>query len=103
MVDQPRNDDSHDEDNADDDEPVPEHYGPLFRRAGPRSLRLLTDPTNIVMAAKRPDVRRSKRLASREAFVDAVPVADLVLAQLPAQEHDFVTPERREVEEAFLQ
>ena len=41
-----------------------------------------------------------KGLPSCKALVGAVPVADLLLAELPAQEHDFVPPDRREVEQA---
>jgi hypothetical protein len=44
-----------------------------------------------------------KRLAAGEALIDAVPVADLLLAQLPAEENHFVPTERRKVEEAFLE
>jgi hypothetical protein len=68
-------------------------------RYGPES----TPTTEIIMPAKAGGFPSLEGLTTREAFVGPVPVADLVLAELPAQEHDFVSADSRKVEEAFLE
>src|SRR5437588_9250421 len=44
-----------------------------------------------------------KLLPAGEAFLEAVPVADLVLAELPAEEHLLAVPQRGEVDEAGVE
>src|SRR5207249_9726532 len=45
----------------------------------------------------------SERSAPREPLVDAVPVADLVLAELPAEQDLLPVTARRKVEQPFLE
>src|SRR6266508_2146084 len=47
--------------------------------------------------------RSSQRLAPRESLLEAVPVGDLVLAELPAQQDFLVPAKRREVQEPLLE
>src|SRR5437588_9943420 len=50
-----------------------------------------------------PVLLQRQRAAAGEAVLLAVPVADLVLADVPAEENDLVAPPGREVDEALVE
>src|SRR5205085_11948699 len=102
-VDQPRHHSSEEQNCSDDNKTVPKRHATLFdnQQSLPQSRAKRWDKP--CSAGVRSISRLRQRSTSCEAVLERVPEGDLVLAEPPAEQDLFITPEGGKVDEALVE